>query len=115
MFTAAHCHPFDLKSLLPDVEEVRRTCNTACAASSWNKEQFEFHEELAQKAKTDNAPPLALCYAVHPQLPAYFLNENTGGKEAVCLDGYYSTLEELAALGRLDAVGEAGFDLFDKT
>jgi TatD DNase family protein len=78
-------------------------------------EQFEFHEALAQKAKADNAPPLILCYAVHPQLPAYLLREESGGKEPLRLEGYYSILEEFAASCRLYAVGEAGFDFFDKT
>jgi TatD DNase family protein len=114
MLTDAHCHPFDLSTSLPDAEEVRRTCNAACAASSWNLEQFEFHESLAQKAKADNAPPLVLCHAVHPQLPASVLAD-AGGKTPLHLDAYYSILEELAAQGRLDAVGETGFDLFDKT
>jgi TatD DNase family protein len=127
MLTDAHCHPFDLKHRLPDMgtpteaegrgsplEDVRRRCNAACAASSWNLEQFEFHEGLAQKAVSDNVPPLVLCYAVHPQLPAYFLSEETGGKTPLRLNDYYSILGELAASGRLGAVGEAGFDLFDK-
>ncbi|AEF82731.1 TatD family hydrolase [Leadbettera azotonutricia] len=105
MLTDAHCHPFDLREQMPNAEEARRARNAACAASSWNLRQFEFHEGLAQNAKADNAPPLVLCYAVHPQLPASVLN----------LDEYYSTLEELAASGRLEAVGEAGFDLFDET
>jgi TatD DNase family protein len=107
MFTDAHCHPFDLLRCLPGAEACRRRVNTACAASSWNREQFEYHEGLKAAAKKDGAPPVFLCFAVHPQLPA-------GGEEAKdrIRNELLPLLETLAGEGRLDALGEAGFDLY---
>lgn len=70
MRTDAHCHPFDLRAFLPDAGECLLDTRTACAASSWNREQFEYHEELKAKAEESGAPPVFLCFAVHPQLPA---------------------------------------------
>jgi TatD DNase family protein len=102
VFTDAHCHPFDLLGYLSDAEECRRSLGTASAASAWNREQFEYHEGLKVKAEQDGAPPVFACFAVHPQLPADRI-----GKELLPL------LETLAREGRLDAVGETGFDLYN--
>jgi TatD DNase family protein len=84
-------------------EEERRKTGTTVASNSCNGEQFEYHEGLAQKAKTEGAPRLFCCFALHPQLSA---------------DGGFSFSEGLELLqalgkeGRLDAVGETGFDLY---
>ena len=99
--TDAHCHPWDLLEYLSAAEDERRGTGTACVASSWNLEQFEYHEGLAQKARQDGAPPLFPGFALHPQLSPSF----SGGLEL---------LESLAAKGRLVAVGETGFDLYNE-
>ena len=106
MLTDAHCHPFDLAGYVPQAEEERRRLGVICAASSWNIGQYEYIDALAQKAAADKEPALLRCFAVHPQLPAG-VDVEFIRKELLPL------LDSLAAHGRLDAVGEAGFDLFD--
>jgi TatD DNase family protein len=103
--TDAHCHPLDLLDYEKDMEEKRRETGTAAAASAWNREQFEYHEALAKKAEKDGAPPLFLCFALHPQL----LSE----KDFSTSDGL-ELLNSLAAEERLDAIGETGFDLYNE-
>ena len=103
--TDAHCHPWDLNKYLATAEEERRQTGTVAAASSWRLEEFEYHEALAKKALEDGAPRLFCCFALHPQL-------SEGG------DFFPSTgielLQALGSEGRLDAVGETGFDLYSE-
>jgi TatD DNase family protein len=94
MLTDAHCHPADLARL--DPEEARRRV-ALCAASAWNREQFDYHERLAAHI------PVVLCFAVHPQLPAARTDVNES----------FALLEAFAEEGRLGAVGETGVDLYD--
>jgi TatD DNase family protein len=103
----AHAHPLDLLERFPGAEEERRRLGAACAASAWRLQDFEAHEELARKARADGAAPLALCFAVHPQLPAALSCQEELWRHA-------ADLEKLAAEGRLHAVGETGFDLFNQ-
>ena len=105
--TDAHCHPWDLLDHLKDAEEERRETKTACAASAWNLQQFEYHEGLARKAREEGAPPLFCCFALHPQHSASMESGDAS------LTGGLELLQSLAAAGRLDAVGETGFDLYD--
>ena len=122
MYCDSHCHPFDLLDYLSkdELESCRK--GTVCAASSCNQEQFEYHEGLAKKAASQGAAPVLLCFAVHPQLPAFLSSEETmlmeryGEKQ----DRNYHIkelllplLESLAREKRLAAVGETGFDLFN--
>jgi len=102
--TDAHCHPRDLLDYEKDMEEKRRETGTAAAASAWNREQFEYHEALKKKAEKDGAPPLFLCFALHPQLSG---EKDFSPSEGMELLNLYATEE------RLDAVGETGFDLYD--
>ena len=104
--TDAHCHPRDLLEYLKDAEEERRSTGTAAAASSWNQEEFEYHEGLAKKARLEGAPQMFCCFALHPQL--------SGDSNFSFTDGL-NLLESLAAEGRLDAVGETGFDLYNES
>ncbi|MDR1252953.1 MAG: TatD family hydrolase [Treponema sp.] len=108
MLTDAHCHPFDLSRVLNGAEEERRRRGVMCAASATELEEFAYNEELARRAKAEGSPPLLPCFAVHPQLPAA-RNRNTGDKPEAGL----LLLETLAREGRLAAVGETGFDLFN--
>jgi TatD DNase family protein len=107
MRTDAHCHPFDLRRALPDAEARRRREGAACAASAWNREQFEYHEGLKAAAERDGAPPVFLCFGVHPQLAA-----GGGGAAGRIRGELLPLLGARAAEGRLDALGEAGFDLY---
>ena len=109
MLTDAHCHPFNLAEHFPAAEDERRRLGVICAASATTIEEFEYCERLSHQADSDAAAPLLPCFAVHPQMPAY---EKSKGLENRCRDGL-DVLETLAAQGRLAAVGETGFDLFN--
>ncbi|MDR1420052.1 MAG: TatD family hydrolase [Treponema sp.] len=103
MLTDAHCHPFDLVKLHPSSEGERRGA-VLCAASSWNREQFEYHEKICRDF------PLVPCFAAHPQLPASEMPEE---EKAALIKEDLELLERLALEKRLGAVGETGFDLYD--
>jgi TatD DNase family protein len=109
MYCDSHCHPFNLLDYLSEdkLESCRK--DTCCAASSWNLEQFEYHESLAKKAAAQGAAPALICFALHPQLPAFLLSKGTHS----LINDLLSLLESLAREKRLDAVGETGFDLYN--
>jgi len=128
MASDAHAHPHDLLKLFPGAEAERRSLGIACAASSCTGEEFSLHEMIAIKAAEDHSAPLFLCFAVHPQLPAFFINEKINNEHiknnphiknntTVPASGFQDKVELLAALaekGRISAVGETGFDLFSE-
>jgi TatD DNase family protein len=122
MLTDAHCHPFDLNKVFPGAEEERRRLGVLCAASASDREEFEYNEALSQKAKSEGAALLLPCFAVPPPLPAFFLkaSENHYGAREPCVSPCevirtnIALLEELAEQGRLAAVGETGFDLYNE-
>jgi hypothetical protein len=35
-----------------------------CAASAWNGEEFALHRDLAGRARSEGAAPMALCFAI---------------------------------------------------
>ncbi|MDR0374231.1 MAG: TatD family hydrolase [Treponema sp.] len=120
MLTDAHCHIFDLVQMsssahgMTEIGKARcflpcaATGAIMCATSAWNKTEFEFHERFARSAARDamkgSGVSIALCFAVHPQLPAVKPDEVAPALE---------TLYNLAAGNRLHAIGETGFDLFN--
>ena len=117
MLTDAHCHPANLVRFFPGRENVpedeRRGLGVACASSATAPEEFELCEKLSAAAKTDSAAPVFPCFAVHPQMPRHLgpaFYEKRGPETGA--EGL-EFLEALAASGRLAAVGETGFDLFD--
>lgn len=117
MASDAHAHPADLRKQFPQAEDERRSLSNEgggrgvpCAASAWNLRDFEYHEELAEQARNDGAPPLIPCFAVHPQLPA--VEKRADWRLATARESL-DTLFALAEAGRLRAVGETGFDLYD--
>lgn len=103
----AHAHPYDLFQLDPDHERERARCGVLCAASAWNEESFLYHERLARAAVETGAPLLIPCFGIHPQLPA----QNEIGPETLASSREF--LYSGVATGRIRAIGEAGFDLFD--
>ncbi|MDR2404381.1 MAG: TatD family hydrolase [Spirochaetaceae bacterium] len=113
MASCAHAHPADLVKRLSGAEEERRRFSVASAASAWNRRDFEYHENLAERARRENAAPMALCFAVHPQLPAAEGREESAGEFRGIIGESLALLESLAAEGRLRAIGETGFDLYN--
>jgi TatD DNase family protein len=129
----AHVHLKDLLELDPDAEKTRRRLGIAAAASAWNRAEFAFHRELAAAALKDGAPPIFLCFAVHPQAPRTLLPAEYGAsvnakasvgpaggiRDAGIRDAGFpdscAALAEYAAAGELAAIGETGFDLFDES
>jgi len=107
MLTDAHCHPFDLAHVFPQAEEERRRLGVIAASSACDMEEFTHNEGLAKKAAVEGAAPLLPCFAVHPQLPA-----GGGGKPKS--DELVATLFKLADEGRIAAIGECGFDLYNE-
>lgn len=101
----AHCHPFDMKDSQSQAEAERSVLKIAVAASSWKAEELLYHKELAQHASHIGGPPVALCFAVHPQLPLAESDSVTASLES---------LYHFAESGWLQAIGEAGFDLYDE-
>jgi len=112
MLTDAHCHPFDLVRIFPQAEQERRRLGILAAASSCDLEEFSYNEELAKKAVADNVAPLLPCFGVHPQLPAVKKEEDKSFTDSE-LTASLETMRNLAAEGRLSAVGECGFDLYN--
>jgi len=104
MASDAHAHPFDLRKL--EGEPPRSREGIAIAASAWSAEEWEYHRALRDQRTRGGGPPLVLCFAVHPQLPA------TDGS---AVQRSLETLEQLVAEHEISAVGEAGFDLYDGT
>jgi TatD DNase family protein len=103
MLTDAHCHPFDLARFMPSAEQQRRQIGVLSAASSCDMEEFSYNESLARET---GSPPLLLCFAIHPQLPAV---SNLRESE---IEKQLSLLDDLAKQKRISAVGECGFDLY---
>jgi TatD DNase family protein len=95
-----------LAEIFPESEAERRALGIACAASSTTEAEFACHEGLAEKAREEGTAPLLPCFAVHPQAP-------DPGDGLGRFEPLLELLEKLAAGGRLSAVGEAGFDLYD--
>ena len=104
MLTDAHCHPFNLADRYPQAEDERRQLGVMCASSATTLTEFEYCEKLAMQAKENAAAPMFPCFAVHPQLPA---------AEKWSMNGQLAILENLASSGRIAAVGETGFDLYN--
>jgi len=112
VLTDAHCHPFDLSQFLPELEQERRRLGVIAAASSYNMEEFTHNEKLSRNAAAEKAAPLLLCFGIHPQLPAVKIKNNETFTEKDLNDSIV-TLQNLATAGRISAIGECGFDLYN--
>jgi TatD DNase family protein len=121
VLTDTHCHPFDLARAFPQAEQERRRLAVIAAASACDMEEFAYNEILAHNAAVENAvpdgagaPPLLPCFAIHPQLPAVKTADGKPFTETELNDSL-QTLHTLAQAGRIAAVGEFGFDLYNST
>jgi TatD DNase family protein len=112
MASDAHIHPYYLYKEDGAQEIERIQLNIRCAASSFSNDEFIHNEALSKK---EDGPFMALCFAVHPQLPARnMINTDKAGYSGIYdIDALLSFLETLAGEKRIRAVGEAGFDLFN--
>jgi len=109
MLTDAHCHPADLVEKFPAAEDQRRQLGVMCAASATTADEFAYCERLSREARDVSAAPLLPCFAVHPQMPA--VKQLTVSSEQLTVN--LAMLNTLAVEGRLAAIGETGFDLFN--
>jgi TatD DNase family protein len=114
VLTDAHCHPTDLARVFPQAEQERRRLSVTAAASSCDMEEFAETEELAHNAASVDASPLLPCFAIHPQLPAA-KNADSEPFTETELNGSFETLHTLAKAGRIAAIGEFGFDLYNSS
>ncbi|MDR2842104.1 MAG: TatD family hydrolase [Spirochaetaceae bacterium] len=101
MASCAHCHPYDLQKIKQDAETERKAKNIACAASAHNAQGWNYNKSILET-------PTALCFAVHPQMPAL---ETAGAN--VTVKSSLELLQELTYKKEPDAIGETGFDLFN--
>jgi len=116
VFTDAHCHPFDLALHFPDAENERRRLGVMCAASATTLEEFIYCEKLAKQAEESAAALLLPCFAIHPQATQIINNKEQRtikNEELKIKNDKLVILDTLAAEGRLGAVGETGFDLYN--
>jgi TatD DNase family protein len=116
VLTDAHCHPLDLLELYPGSEEERLKLGVYCAASATTGASFTYNETLAAMPPIGGG--IVCCFAVHPQLPAAAIaDDSPAGNSAAFppLETLLDFLETTAAQGRLGAVGETGFDLYDES
>jgi TatD DNase family protein len=111
MLSDAHCHPFDLKD---HISLSDQQLNVLAAASSCDLEEFLYLEKLAKTSFTKRIQP---CFAIHPQMPAFYRNkekhEADFNEGTAKLQKKLELLEKLAEEKRIAAVGECGFDLFN--
>ncbi len=92
MLTDAHFHALDLAEIVPDWEAAYRSLGVLGMASCHSLREIEHTESLRAAGL-----PLLTSFGVHPQDP------DASGLQV---------LEDLATRGRLDALGECGYDLF---
>jgi TatD DNase family protein len=112
VLTDAHCHPADLVRVFPQAEQERRRLGVTAAASACGMEEFAHNENLAHNAASDGASPLLPCFAIHPQLPAAKTADGEPFTETD-LNDTLAALHTLASAGRIAAIGEFGFDLYN--
>ena len=101
MLTDAHCHPFDLTRVFTGFEQESEKTEILAAASACDPEEFAHNEILSQKLSSQSKISLLACFGVHPQQPV------------LDTDKHLETLNALASQGRISAIGECGFDLYN--
>jgi len=109
MLTDAHCHPYEIAhNELSNNDLVNNNfnklipCEILASSSACDLEEFLFCENIARNVQLKNAK-IFPCFGIHPQIFAV--------KEKK--ERQIDTLEELASTGRICAVGEIGFDLYN--
>ena len=115
MLTDVHCHIHNLIDVFPQAEIERRRLGVIAVTNSCDMEEFLYNEELARKAAGEKAAPVLPSFAIHPQQPAALAEQKMRDSEIASLnEELLETLDKLAAAGRIAAVGECGFDLYNE-
>jgi len=114
MLVDAHCHPYDLARVYSESEDERRRLGVITAASACFLEEFNYNTEIARNDNnnTEIDRKLFSCYAVHPQFPALEI-KNGRSLTQKNIVSHLNILNILARDGKLAAVGEFGFDLYN--
>jgi TatD DNase family protein len=94
LLTDAHFHALDLEELDPGWLDFYRASKTLGTASCHSLKEYEHVDGLRARGI-----PIRVSFGVHPQQPV--ADELPG-------------IERLAAGRKIDAIGECGFDLYDK-
>jgi len=102
MASDAHAHPFDLRKLEGDTPRSRE--RIAIAASAWNAEEWEYHRTLAEQRVSGGGPRWFSVSRCTPSFPP---------ADGASVQRSLETLEQLVGENKINAVGEAGFDLYD--
>jgi TatD DNase family protein len=114
MLIDAHCHPYDLTRIFPEAEQERRQLGVLIAASSYLVEEFTYKENIAHNVidRAEMTASIFSCHGIHPQYPAA---EIARGKALTNndLNSHLDILSNLAKDGKLAAIGECGFDLYN--
>jgi len=114
MLTDAHCHPYDLADFLPNYGNEIKSSNIIAAASACTNDEFIFNEKLSHNKENENKTVILPCFGIHPQLLKVW-NQNRLIKtviETEC-EKLLVQMNNLAETGRIAAIGECGFDLFN--
>ena len=109
MLTDTHFHPFYLE----DFPYSASCQKILAAASACEPEEFAYNEELARKSAIDGSVTILPCFAIHPQQIAVNREQTVSKLCSLLHSEGMTTLCSLASEGRLAAVGECGFDLFN--
>ena len=107
MLSDAHCHPCDLAQIFTESETERRRLGVLAASSACGMDEFAYNEKLSHNAAQDKAAPLLPCFGIHPQVFKIWNERGTNNNELL------AKLDMLASEGRIAAIGECGFDLYN--
>ena len=108
MLTDAHCHPYYLSKYIKISEQKMKI---TAAASACELKEFLFIEKLSEDFLTQGNLKFLPCFAVHPQMPVYYMERGEYSDKAI--NEKIELTEKLAFEKRIAAVGECGFDLFN--
>ena len=93
----SHIHFANLFERDPDFPARFASSGIAACGASHAPEEFLWSEAFRERLRSEGCPVPRLSYGIHPQWP---------------LMDHAELLAELARSGRIDVIGEAGFDFF---
>ncbi|ULQ59700.1 TatD family hydrolase [Brucepastera parasyntrophica] len=108
MYIDSHIHLYDLFCRTGKKPELVQDSMACTSAYRWD--EFLYHESLAG----ENPGRIFLSFGIHPQIFAAF-PEHDAVKEKAMVMEMQQLMETLAGEGRIHAIGECGFDLFNES